>query len=103
MPGLHQSHTQLYSHFQLLTRKQHLEMLYYPTAYRSKQSSHSSATGSYCFSSHEAWEPQQESLVPARQAGEGMLAADVITGGMVFDQERQQQNDFFISRSASCL
>lgn len=34
---------------------------------------------------------------------EEMLAAGVLTGGMVFDQERQQKNGFFISRSASCL
>ena len=45
----------------------------------------------------------QESLVSARKKGKGMLIPDVLMEGTGFDQQKQQQNDFSISRYASCL
>lgn len=67
----HQGNAQLPSYFQSLTRKQHLEVLYYVTAYKANSGSHSGAIGNYCFSPCEAWEPQSGDLGVGEREREG--------------------------------
>lgn len=44
--------------------------------------------------------PESRSRVSVREKGKGMLIPDVLMEGTGFDQEKQQQNDFSISKNA---
>lgn len=57
----------------------------------------------FCVSSGEAGSHSQKSLVLVREKGKKLLIPDVLTERTGFDQQKQQENDFSISRRASCL